>query len=89
MLADDCSAAHVEGRGKPAIDAESLAAGGGADDIDDGVDRADFVEVDFLDGNGMNGGFGFAEKLKGADGAGSSPARTSGAERMMARMDER
>jgi len=49
--------------------AEQLSADGGADDIDDGVDRADFVEVNFLNGDGMDGGFGFAEELKGADGA--------------------
>ena len=66
MLALDGAAADVEGRGEPAIDAENLCSGGGADDVDDGVDRADLVEVDFFDGDGMDGGFGFAQELKGA-----------------------
>ena len=57
MCAFDCAAAHIQWRRNPAIDAEGFAARGGAVDVDDGVDGADFVEVDFLDGNGMNGGF--------------------------------
>jgi len=63
----DGAAADVEGRGEPAIDAEEFGSGGGADDVDDSVDGADFMEVDALDGDGMDGGFGFAEELEGAD----------------------
>ena len=70
MLADDGAAADVEGRGEPAIDAEGFGSGGGADDVDDGVDCADLVEVDLFDGDGMDDGFGLAEKLEGAAGAG-------------------
>jgi hypothetical protein len=51
VLAFDGAAANVEGRGEPAIDAENLSSGGGADDVDDGVDRAYLVEVDVLNGD--------------------------------------
>ncbi len=42
---------------------------GGADDVDDGVDCADFMEVDLFDRNRVDGGFGFTEQAKGAGGA--------------------
>ena len=45
------------------------AARGGADDVDDGVDRADFVEVNLLDGHRVNLRFGLTEQLKRAAGA--------------------
>ena len=51
---------------------------GGADDVDDGVDGADFVEVHLLDGHGVDVGFGLAEKLKGAGGAGLYCMRRAG-----------
>ena len=66
MLTDDRAAAHVERRCKPAVDTERLAPGGGANDVDDCVDRSHFVEVNGFDGNGMDSSFGLAEKLKGA-----------------------
>jgi hypothetical protein len=65
----DGAAADIEGCGNPAIDAEEFGPGGGADDVDDGVDGADLVEMNPLDGDGVDGGFGFAEELEGADGA--------------------
>ena len=40
-------------------------AGGGGDDVDDGVDRADFVEVDLFDGDVVDFGFGGAEEFEG------------------------
>ena len=46
-----------------------FASDGGADDVDDGVDGANFVEVDIFDGHGVDAGFGFAEELEGAGGA--------------------
>jgi hypothetical protein len=70
VLADDRSAAHVQGRSKPTIHTERLCARGGADDIDDGVYRADFVEMHAFNGDGMNGGFRLAQQLEGAGGAG-------------------
>ena len=64
------------------------AAGGGADDIDDGVDRAHLVEVDLLDGNGVDARFRFAEQLEGAAGAGLHRS-ASGAARMISRIAEK
>ena len=64
MGALDGTAADVEIRSQPAINAEMRAPHGRADDIDDGVDGADFVEVNLLDGHGVNLGFGFTEQLK-------------------------
>jgi hypothetical protein len=66
MLANDGAAANVERRSHPAIDAERFAAGRGANNIDDGIDGPDLVKVHALNGNGMDGGFGFAKQLKGA-----------------------
>ncbi len=60
------AASNVELRRHPAIDAKRRGACGCANDVHDGVDRADLVKVDLLNGNGMNAGFGFAEQLKGA-----------------------
>jgi hypothetical protein len=82
VLADNGSAAHVERRRKPAIHAERLGARGGADNIDDGVHRAHLVEVHLFDGDGMDGGFRFAQQLKGANGA-LLHASVSGAARMI------
>ena len=59
----------LSGDAEPAIDVERLASSRGADDVDDGVDGTDFVKMHALNGDGMDGGFGFAEQLKGADGA--------------------
>lgn len=78
MLANDGSASHVEGRCKPAVGAEQLSANGGADDIDNGVDRADLVKVNLPNGNGVYRRFGFAQKLKGVDGAGLHSFREGG-----------
>ena len=44
-----------------------MEAGGGGDDVDDGVDGAYFVEVDVLDGDVVNFGFGGAEELESAN----------------------
>ena len=70
VLAFYGAAADVERRREPAIDAERFAAGRRADDIDNGVDGADLVKVNLLDGNGVNGRLGLAQQLKGAAGAG-------------------
>ena len=43
-------------------------AGGGSDDVDDGVDCADFVEVDFLDGDVVDFGFAGTEEFEGVNG---------------------
>ena len=69
MLAFYRTAAHVERRGKPAANAEGFAARSGAHDVDDRVYRAHFVEVNLLDRDGVNRGFGLAQQLKGAAGS--------------------
>ena len=66
VLANHGSAAHVERRRNPSIHAQCLGARRGADDIDDGVHRAHFVEMHFFNGNGMDGGFSLAQQLEGA-----------------------
>ncbi len=43
------------------LDAESGKTHASADDVHDGVDRAHFVEMDFFDGDVVNGGFRFAQ----------------------------
>jgi hypothetical protein len=60
--------ADVEGRGDPAVDGKVLGPYGGTDDVDDGVNGADLVEVDALDRDAVNGGFGFTEELERAAG---------------------
>ena len=47
---------------------EVVDAGGGGDDVDDGVDGSDLVEVDLVDGDVVDFGFGGAEELEGVDG---------------------
>jgi hypothetical protein len=68
VSADDGAAANVERRAEPLIDLEMMDAGGGGDDVNDGIDRADFVEVNLVDGDVVDLRFGVAEELKGADG---------------------
>jgi hypothetical protein len=43
-------------------------AGAGADDVDDGVEGADFVEVDLVAGGVVDLGFGIGEAGEGGDG---------------------
>jgi hypothetical protein len=43
-------------------------AGGGGDDVDDGVYRADLMEVNFFDGDVVDLGFACAEEFEGVDG---------------------
>ncbi len=57
----DHAAPDVDGGGVPLFDSESVDAGGGGDDVDDGVDRAYLVEVNFFDGYVVDLGFGSAE----------------------------
>src|SRR6202021_1627747 len=78
MLAFDCPAADVERRRKPAIDAKGFTPCCGADNVDNGVHRTHFMEMDLLNRNGMDGGFRFTEKLKGAYGAGFDGLRECG-----------
>src|SRR6266702_6885764 len=52
----------------PLVDGEGVDAGGGCDDVDDGVYGAYFVEVDFFDGDVVDFGFACAEEFEGVDG---------------------
>jgi hypothetical protein len=73
----DRTAAYIERRAVPVeglaglgdgLDFEGVDAGAGGYDVDDGVDRAYFVEVDLLDVYVVDFGFGGSEEFKGADG---------------------
>jgi hypothetical protein len=73
----DHTAAYIERRAVPVdglaglgecLGFESVDAGAGGYDVDDGVDRAYFVEVDLLDVYVVDFGFGGAEEFEGADG---------------------
>ena len=57
----DPAAAGVDGRYDDAVDAQQVEADDGADDIEDGVGGADFVELDLVDGGAVDVGFGFGE----------------------------
>ena len=64
MLADDGSAADIERRREPAINAEPLRANGGADDVDDGIYGADFMKMHALDGDSMDRCLDLSQQLK-------------------------
>ncbi len=57
----DKATADIDGRAVPAIDVERGEADGGAGDIDDGIDGADFVKMYLIEWNIVDGGFGLAE----------------------------
>jgi hypothetical protein len=60
------------------VDGERFCADGGADDIDEGVDGSDFVEVDLVDGAVVDFGFGGSESFEDADCGGFGGARDVG-----------
>lgn len=71
------AAADVDGGGEPLYGmagfgerrgVEGVDAGGGGDDIDDGVDCSYFVEVNFFYADVVDFGFGGAEEFEGLDG---------------------
>ena len=64
VLGLDGAAADVDGRADDGGDAQLVEGHAGADDVGDGIGRADFVEVDLLDGNLVDGGFGLAQTLE-------------------------
>ena len=64
----DHAAADVEGGAVPAVDGERVDAGAAGYDIDDGVDGADLVEVNFFDVDVVDFGFAGAEEFEGVDG---------------------
>src|SRR5256885_12121569 len=64
MGADNSSAADVQRRAYPFVDAQSFRANRGADNIHNGVNRADFVEMDLLDVSVVNLGFRHSQGFK-------------------------
>lgn len=66
VRAFDGSCTDVYGRRVPGIYLQMVDPSAGGDDIDDGIDRTDFVKVDLLDWNIVNLCFRLAEQLKGA-----------------------
>ena len=68
MGAADKAAADREGGADDFFDTEGFESGEGAADIDDGIDAADFVEVDLVDGGVVDGGLRFADAGEDADG---------------------
>ncbi len=63
------AAADVKSRAGEGFDSENLEANAGADDVNDGVYGADFMEVDFFEWDVVDGGFGFAEFRENGSGA--------------------
>ena len=64
MRAIDGSATDVERRTNPLVNSEGQTADGRANNIYDGIDGADFVEVNFLHVGVVNLGFGLAQGLE-------------------------
>src|ERR1019366_2451527 len=61
------SAADVERGADNLVYAQGFCPYGGADDVDHGVNRADLVEVDLLDGSGVDLRFGCSQSFKDRD----------------------
>ena len=61
VLGLHCSAADVDGGRMDFGDVQEIEGDAGSHDIGDGIDRADFVKVNFFDGHAMDTGFGFAQ----------------------------
>ncbi len=68
MRAGDRAAADVQRRADPFIDAQCFCGHGGANDIDDGIDSSDLVEMDLFDVAVVNFGFSRAQSFKDSDG---------------------
>ena len=67
MRAPDRASANVQRRAHPLIDCQRLGADSGTYDIDHGIDGADFVKMDAVDGCVVNLRFGLAKRFKDAD----------------------
>jgi len=66
MRALDESTTDVYRRGVPGIDAKRAKAGCRANDVSNGIDGADFVEVHCIHGDVMNFCFDVREQFEGA-----------------------
>ena len=63
------AAANIERRASELLNTERIEANARADDIDDGVDRTNFMKMNFFDRNIVYGGFGFTEFAKNGGGS--------------------
>ena len=68
VLGLDGAAADVERRADHGIDVQMVEGHAGADDIGDGIGRADLMKVDLLDGDLVDFGLRLAEPLEDGDG---------------------
>ena len=70
--------AHRERRGNDAVDAEGVQRGADADDVDDGVGRADLVELDVVGRDTVDGALGVGERGEDTVGALAHPVGERG-----------
>ena len=70
MRAFHSPTANVKRRTDKFVNAERLGSNRGANNVHQCVHRADLVEMNFLDRNIMDFGFGFAQLLENANGSG-------------------
>ena len=68
VLGVDCAATDIDWRAGDFLGVQQMEAEAGANNIRDGIDRADFVEVDAFERLLMDGGFGFGKLLKNGGG---------------------
>src|SRR5580698_4934610 len=68
MSAIDHTSSDVKGGAVPTVDLEGIDASGRRDDVDNGVDCAYFVEVNFFDRNVVDSGFAGAKEFEGLNG---------------------
>lgn len=68
MCGFDGARAYVDGRAIDLVNFEQVESVAGTDDVSNGIDSTDFVEVDLVDGETVDSGFGFAEDLEDATG---------------------
>ena len=78
MFGLDGSAADVDGGAEQGFDAERIERDTGADDIGNGIGRADFVKMDLFYRDAVDGGFGFGEALKHSGGVMFRAGRDAG-----------
>ena len=64
VLGVDRAAADIDGGRMDLADIEEIERHAGAHDVGDGIDRADFVEVNFFDRHAVHPGFGVAQAPK-------------------------
>ena len=64
MFCFDCVAADVDARTVHFGDVERIERHAGTDDVANGIDGSNFVEVNFFDGDIVDLGFGLGETLK-------------------------